>query len=165
VSKCWKQERLNWKWDGSVQPKSARSRCTGLSGGAPDSVRQCTGQCPVCQADSGELATLGTSTTVYGYKSPECPVVHRTVRWAVHRRTRRSRELINGVRLKITGLSGGAPDCPVSQRPAGATVGRGFRAWRVAELTVTLVHRTVRCAPDSVRCANGSQTPTVGFAK
>jgi hypothetical protein len=26
-------------------------------------------------------------------------------------------------------------------------------------------HRTIRCAPDSVRCANGSEPPTVGFAK
>jgi hypothetical protein len=32
------------------------------------------------------------------------------------RRNRRSREKFNGVRLKFTGLSGGAPDCPVSQR-------------------------------------------------
>jgi hypothetical protein len=34
--------------------------------GAPD--------CPVRQADSGELAALGTSTTVYGNNSPDCPV-------------------------------------------------------------------------------------------
>jgi hypothetical protein len=39
--------------------------------GAPD--------CPVRQASSGELAVLGTSTVVYGYKSPDCLVVHRTV--------------------------------------------------------------------------------------
>jgi hypothetical protein len=32
---------------------------TGLSGGAPDSVRWCTGQCPVRQAASVELAALG----------------------------------------------------------------------------------------------------------
>jgi hypothetical protein len=80
VSKCWKQEKSDWKRDGSVQPKSARSGCTGLSGGAPDSVRWCIRQCPVRQAGSGELAVLGTSTAVYGYKSPDCPVVHRTVR-------------------------------------------------------------------------------------
>ena len=30
-----------------------------LSLGAPDSVWWCTGYCPVRQADSGELATLG----------------------------------------------------------------------------------------------------------
>jgi hypothetical protein len=81
VSKCWKQEKSSWKRDGFVQPKSAQSGCTGLSGGAPDSVLWCTGQYPVVhRTGSGELAALGTSTAVYGYKSPDSPVVHRTVR-------------------------------------------------------------------------------------
>jgi hypothetical protein len=71
VSKCWKQEKSNWKRDGFVQPKSAQSGCTGVSGGAPE--------CPVRQAGSGELAALGTSTAVYGYKSPDCPVSHSQV--------------------------------------------------------------------------------------
>jgi hypothetical protein len=43
-----------------------------LSLGAPD--------CPMRQAGSGEQAALGTSTAVYDYNSPDCPVVHRTVR-------------------------------------------------------------------------------------
>jgi hypothetical protein len=34
----------------------------------------------VRQADSGELAALGKSSATYGYNSPDCPVVHRTVR-------------------------------------------------------------------------------------
>jgi hypothetical protein len=89
-------------------------------------VRWCTGQCLVRQAGVCQLATLGTSTVVYGYKSP---------------------------------------DCPVNQQSAGPTVGRVIRARRVAESTVRRGHRTVRCAPDSVRCANGSESPTVGFAK
>jgi hypothetical protein len=38
--------------------KAAWSRCTGLSGGAPD--------CPVRQAGSGEKAALGTSSAAYG---------------------------------------------------------------------------------------------------
>jgi hypothetical protein len=46
--------------------KAARSGCTGLSGGAPDSVRWCTGQCPVRQAGSGEKAAPGTSSAAYG---------------------------------------------------------------------------------------------------
>jgi hypothetical protein len=50
--------------------KAARSGCTGLSGGAPDSVD------PVRQAGVCQLAALGTSTAVYGYKSPDCPVMH-----------------------------------------------------------------------------------------
>jgi hypothetical protein len=75
-----------------------------------------------------------------------------------------SREFVDGVRLKFTGLSGGAPDCPVSQRSAAPTVGRAIRVWRVAEPTVWWGHQTVRCAPDSVRCANGSKSSTVGYA-
>jgi hypothetical protein len=53
----------------------------------------------------------------------------------------------------------------VSQQSAGPTVGRVIRARRVADPTIRRGHRTVRCAPDSVRCANGSDPPTVGFAK
>jgi hypothetical protein len=34
----------------------------------------CTGQCPVRQAGSGELATLGKNLTAYGYNSSDCPV-------------------------------------------------------------------------------------------
>jgi hypothetical protein len=48
-----------------------------------------------------------------------------------------------------------APDCPVSQRSAGPMVGHVIRARRVAEPTARRGHRTVRCALDSVRCANG----------
>jgi hypothetical protein len=45
------------------------------------------------------------------------------------------------------------------------TVGRTIRVRHVAEPTVGRRHQTVRCAPDSVRCANGSKAPTVGFTK
>ena len=37
-------------------------------------VRWCTGQCPVRQAGSCELAVLGISSAAYGYNSPDCPV-------------------------------------------------------------------------------------------
>jgi hypothetical protein len=36
----------------------------------------CTGQCPVRQAGVYQLAALGKQLTAYGYKSPDCPVVH-----------------------------------------------------------------------------------------
>jgi hypothetical protein len=81
-------------------------------------VRWCTGQCPVCQAGSGELGALGNKFTAYGYNSP---------------------------------------DCPVSQRSAGPTVGYAICARHVAEPTVGRGHQ-------SVRCANGSQVPTVDYA-
>jgi hypothetical protein len=81
-------------------------------------VRWCTGQCPVRQAGSGELAALGKELTAYDYNSP---------------------------------------DCPVSQRSAGPTVGCAICVRHVAEPTVGRGHRTIRCAPDSVRCANCSK--------
>jgi hypothetical protein len=59
------------------------------------------------------------------------------------RRSRRSRETFNGIRLKFTGLSGDAPDCPVSQRSTAPTVGRAIRARRVGAPTVGRGHRTV----------------------
>jgi hypothetical protein len=77
------------------------------------------------------------------------------------RRSRRSRESFNGVWLKFTGRSGEAPDCPMSQRSTAPTVGRAIHARRVGAPTVGKEHRTVRCAPDSVRCANGSISATV----
>jgi hypothetical protein len=50
----------------------------------------------------------------------------------------------------------GAPDCPVSQRSAGPTVGHAIRARHVAEPTVgrghRTVHRTVSGAPTAPKC-------------
>jgi hypothetical protein len=106
--------------------------------------------------------------------APDCPVVHRTVSGGAPgwlRRTCCSREVINGVRLKFTGLSGeptvgrangqprnpratrgkrqwsdGAPDCPVRQRLPSAN-GR-LRQIRKEIRTghCPVVHQTVRCA-------------------
>jgi hypothetical protein len=81
------------------------------------------------------------------------------------RRSHCSRETFNGVRLKFTGLSGEAPDCPVSQRSTALTVSRAIRARCVGAPTVGRGHRTVRCAPDSVRCANCRKSATVGCAR
>jgi hypothetical protein len=53
---------------------------TGLSGGAPDSVRWCTGQCPVRQAASAEDAALGKFADGVRLKFTGLSGVHRTVR-------------------------------------------------------------------------------------
>jgi hypothetical protein len=74
VFKCWKQEKSNWKCLGSSSQDFAEFGSTGLSGGVPNSVRWCTGQCPVRQAGSSEVAALGNSPATYGYNSPDCPV-------------------------------------------------------------------------------------------
>jgi hypothetical protein len=105
--------------------KAARSGYTGLSGGAPDSVR------------CARLALV--KRPLSGLRRRRTAKIHRTI-WC-------------------------APDCPVSQWSAGPTVGRVIRARRMAEPTVRRGHRTVRCAPDSVRCVNGSGSSTVGCAK
>jgi hypothetical protein len=104
----------------------------------------------------------------FGYVQPNLhqPSVHRTVRLhkLVQQRTRCSRESARAPWLKITGLSGGAPDCPVSQqRPRQQSAARSA-ADACPETTVTRSHRIVRCAPDSVRCAKGTKGSTVGFA-
>jgi hypothetical protein len=106
--------------------------------------------------------------------TPDCPVVHRTVSGApgwfsvnrplsgkVWRRT----AIIHRTVRWCTGLSSGAPDYSVSQRSSAPTVGRTIRGRRVAAPTVGSGHRTVRCAPDSVRCANWPGAATVVCAK
>jgi hypothetical protein len=112
-------------------------------------VRWCTGQCPVRQAGSCKLAALGISSAAYDYNSPDCPVCtglsgEPTIGCARHVDRANSRE--------------GAPDCLVSQRSDGPTVGCAICARHVDRAN------SREGAPDSVRCANGSQAPTVGFA-
>jgi hypothetical protein len=101
-------------------------------------VRWCTGQCPVRQAGSGEQVALGTSTAVYGYNSPDCPVsrsqansllsgnhqrrtakIHRSVRWCTGLSGESTVSRGNGrpriprvMRGRANGHIG-APDCPV----------------------------------------------------
>jgi hypothetical protein len=72
----------------------------------------CTGQCPLCQTGSGELAALGKKLTAYDYNSPDCPVCtglsgEPTVGRA-NGRLRDPRE----TRGQANGREG-APDCPV----------------------------------------------------
>jgi hypothetical protein len=118
-------------------------------------VRWCTGQCPVRQAGSREKAALGTSTAVYGYNSPDCSVGHSQANSSlsgIHRR--RTAIIHRTVRC--------APDCPVSQRSAGPTVGRAICAGHVAEPTARRGHRSVRCALDMSGVPTG-QRSTVPF--
>jgi hypothetical protein len=82
-------------------------------------VRWCTGQCPVCQTGSGELAALGSSTVVYCYKSPDCPLC-----------TGLSGEPFTGELVALgkpsTAYGYNSPDCPVRTGLSGEpTVSRG----------------------------------------
>jgi hypothetical protein len=75
-------------------------------------VRWCTGQCPVRQAGSSELAALGNSSATYGYNSPDCPVcTGLSGELTVGRANGRLCDL-RKTRGRANGREG-APDCPV----------------------------------------------------
>jgi hypothetical protein len=99
---------------------------TGLSGGAPASVR-------CARLVSGENATLGI-------RRRRTAIIHRTVRWCTGL-SGESSTANSSPSGKAKGRRGyNSPDCPVVQH-VDCSNGQ-------------LVHRTVRCPPDSVRCAN-----------
>jgi hypothetical protein len=87
---------------------------------------------------------------------------HRTVRCA---RLARAKWLLSGIHRRRTAIIHRtvrcAPDCPVSQRSAGPTVGRAICAGHVAEPTARRGHRTVRCAPDMSGAPTALRLPTV----
>jgi hypothetical protein len=56
-----------------------------------------------------------------------------------------------------TGLSGGAPDCPVGRSQANSSLSG------IHQRRTTIIHRTVRCAPDCP-VSQRSAGPTVGRA-
>jgi hypothetical protein len=80
--------------------------------------------------------------------APDCPVVHRTVSDAPGCLDLKT--LLSGIcrrrTAKIHRTVRCAPDCPVSQRSAEPTVGRGICARHVVWPTAGKWHRTVRCA-------------------
>jgi hypothetical protein len=94
-------------------------------------------------------------------------LAHRTVWWCTGQclvrqagiqRTCHSRE-------KSAAYDYNSPDCPVCQRsPAQRSAAQSAGdAWPAP--TVDRRHRTVRCAPDSVRCANCHESATVVCAR
>jgi hypothetical protein len=68
VSKCWKQEKSNWKCLGSSSQDSAQYGSTRLSGGAPDNVR-----CARLARANWPLSGIHRRRTA---------IIHRTVRCA-----------------------------------------------------------------------------------
>jgi hypothetical protein len=115
-------------------------------------VRWCTGQCPVCQAGSGELAALGKELTTYGYNSPDCPVcTGLSGEPTVGRANGRLRDL-RETRGRANGREGD-PDCPVCtgqcpvrQRLPGANGRLRHRRNEIRTGQCPVVHRTVQFA-------------------
>jgi hypothetical protein len=94
--------------------------------------------------------------------------VHRTVRWCTGQCPvcQAGSGKLAALGNKLTAYGYNSSDCPVCTGLSGEpTVGCTIHARHVAKPTVGRGHRTVRCAPDSVRCANSSKAPTVGFAR
>jgi hypothetical protein len=131
-----------WKRVGCVQPNAARSGCTGLSGGAPDSVRY-------ARTSLGEQSAHGT-------RRRRTAKIHRTVRWC----TELSGEA-NG-RLRQRSAAQSARDAWASQRSAGGTGLSGVPTAAKLQRSdapkkegdrapdsyrdCLMAHRTVRCA-------------------
>jgi hypothetical protein len=86
-----------------------------------------------------EIASLKANWPLSGIHQRRTAIIHRTVRCA--------------------------PDCPVSQRSAGPTVGRAICVGHVAEPTARRGHRTVRCALDMSGAPTALWLPTVDFAE
>jgi hypothetical protein len=142
-----RQEDSNWKKVGCVQPTTAQAWRTGLSGGAPDSVR-----CP--RLVNGESTALGNRRSCTA-------IIHRTVRWCTgltgeptapvaNGRPRDQRATCGSLQRSAgcTGLSGmhqtvsGAPTSPEEQRSAAPDM-EGDRAPDMNS-GCPVVHRTVR---------------------
>jgi hypothetical protein len=112
---------------------SAWSGCTGLSGGAPDSVR-----CARLARANWPLSGIHRRRTTIIHRTvrctPDCPVSQRSA-------ARSARDTWPNQRLEGgTGLSGVHQTCPVRQRLSGCQ-----------RLVSTFKERNL--APDSVRCA------------
>jgi hypothetical protein len=94
-------------------------------------------------------------------------LAHRTVRWCTGQCP--VRQAVSGEKAtlgkSLAAYGYNSPDCPVSQWSSAPTVGRAIRRRRMATPTVGSGHQTVRCAPDSVRCANWPRVATVICAR
>jgi hypothetical protein len=127
---------------GCVQPRLNSVWHTGLSGGAPDSVR-------CARLNSGEQASLGKvwwRTTI----------IQRTVRWSIVLSGEPMVDCANGQQRNQRATRGlsqrsvGTPDCPMSQddRCSNGQLSPIWKeiAHRTCYRTCPVVHRTVWCA-------------------
>jgi hypothetical protein len=131
--------------------KAARSGCTRLSGGAPDSVR-CARLALVKRPLSGNCRRRTTKIHRTVRCAPDCPVCTRLSGEPTVGRTICRPRNPRVTRGRANGLKG-APDCPVctGQCPmrqrlqiANGRLRQNRKEIRTGQCTV--VHRTVRCA-------------------
>jgi hypothetical protein len=148
VSKCWKQEKSNCKCLGSSIQDSAESGSTGLSGGAPDSVRcarlarakwplsgihrrrttiihrtvRCAPDCPVSQRSA--RPTVGCAICAGHVAEPTARRGHRTVRCAPDMSGVPTALRLATVDCATFGRKSGTGQCPVCTGLSGAPVDR-----------------------------------------
>jgi hypothetical protein len=121
-----------------------------------DSAQSGTPNCPVRQAGLRRTSHSRETLAAYDYNSPDCLVVHRTVRWANGRQRngrRRNPRATRGLRQWSAGGTGlssvhrtvsGASTSPKLQRSAAP----GMEGNRAPDMNggCPVAHRTVRCA-------------------
>jgi hypothetical protein len=132
---------------------------TGLSSGASDSVR-------CARLVSGEQATLGKSLAVYDYNSPNCLVVHQTVRWANGRQRNGQPRNPRATRGLHQWSAGGTGQCPVRQ-PAKSCKGRLRQKSKeigTRPSTVTVQHHSTE-GKDSLPCWSSTAPSCLGAIK
>ena len=144
MSKCWKQEKSNWNCLGSSSQESTQSGSTGLSGGAPDSVRcarlaranwplsgihrrrmtiihrtvRCAPDCPVSQQSAGP--TVGRAICAGHVAEPTARWRHRTVRCAPDMSGAPTATRLPTVGFATEGKKSGTGQCPVCTGLSGA---------------------------------------------
>jgi hypothetical protein len=138
VSKCWKQEKSNWKCLGSSSKESAQSGSTRLSGGAPDSVR-----CARLVQAKWPLSGIYRRRTAIIHRTvrcaPDCPVSQQSAGPTV------GRAICTGHVAEPTARRGtGHVWCANSSLAANGRL-RQLRK-EIRHQIVSGVHRTVRCA-------------------
>ena len=143
MSKCLKQEKSSQRKVGCVQPKGCSVWSTGLSGGAPDSVR-----CARLTRANWPLSGIYRRRTAIIHRTvrcaPDCPVSQRSAR--ANGRPR----ILRATRGQGNGRKG-APDCPVCTGHVRCANGSQICNGRLRCLRKEIGHRTVSGAPNDRR--------------
>jgi hypothetical protein len=106
-----------------------------LARSSQDSTQSGTPDCPVVQAGLRRTGHSRETVVAYGYNSPDCPVVHRTVGEPTAASATVDHQ-IRGRRVARSNGRQGAPDCPVCtgqcpvRQPARRSNGRLCQEWK-----------------------------------
>jgi hypothetical protein len=127
---------------------------------------------------SGAQAGPTVNLQLSGISGGDMAINQRTVRWCTRLSGEPSAPALKtpATNSSLSGKSGGAAakihrtvqcasDCPVSQRCSRPMIGCAISGRRVACTNGRLVTPDCPVCTDSVRCANGTEGPTVDYAR